>query len=660
MLQKISIQKSDMSQSLSRLIRAVRIHDTFDKASREYENALKRLERDFSPAIKSLERLIQELKSLEEVFAADSNSEEATSKIRELWRTAKRFKDALISYAEDLKYYPAADPPQALERIATGVKFEASKTVSFLMKETISQGEEAQSRMTSLVRDGLVVSVWGVCIAILAGSVVAFVLTKSLSTPIKRLIRGTEEVARGNLNHKIEVKSKDEMGQLANTFNSMISGLREKVQFEDALKSSEEKYRNISEHSNDGICIVQDTLSQEALLKYANRQIPMLLGYSLEEIIEKPFMSLVHPDELQSVKEKYEQFVAGVAEQRYETALQHKAGYRIEVEFNISATDHGNREAALICLRDITERKRAAEALQKAHDELEQRVEERSVELVKTNDELRREIQERRRVEKALQKSEVFLQELVAEQTHEIELTQRTSIEALATLAEYSDTDTGAHLKRIQAFVRLLATHLMEDSPYSTYLKDKPSYIDELVFASLLHDIGKTAIPENILTKPGKLTDEEFELIKNHTTVAGEMLQKANRLFVDEFGKDSYLALARDIAHYHHEKWNGRGYPRGLSGESIPLSARIVALADVYDALTSKRPYKEPWSHEDAAKEIQQENGQHFDPNVVSAFTAVSEKFRELSQAHDSPVEYHTTPGLDSGQRDTLVTTNRQ
>ena len=139
MLQKISTQKSDMSQSLSRLIRAVRVHDTFDKASREYENALKRLERDFSPAIKTLEKLIQELKSLEEVFAADSNSEEATSKIREFSRTAKRFKAALISYAEDLKYYPAADPPQALERVATGVKFQASKTFSFLMKETISQ-----------------------------------------------------------------------------------------------------------------------------------------------------------------------------------------------------------------------------------------------------------------------------------------------------------------------------------------------------------------------------------------------------------------------------------------------------------------------------------------------------------------------------------------
>jgi response regulator RpfG family c-di-GMP phosphodiesterase len=241
------------------------------------------------------------------------------------------------------------------------------------------------------------------------------------------------------------------------------------------------------------------------------------------------------------------------------------------------------------------------------------------------------EIANRKRVEEALERSEAFLQKQVVEQTYEIKVTQKTSIEALATLAEYNDTDTGNHLKRIQEFVSLLATHLRDDSPYSSYFDGRPGYIDDLVLASLLHDIGKTAIPTSILTKPGKLTDEEFELMKKHTTVAGEMLEKANRLFADEFGKDSYLALARDIAYYHHEKWNGRGYPRGMSGESIPLSARIVATADVYDALISKRPYKGPWSHKDAAKEIEKESGQHFDPVVIDVFTALSDKFEVLS-----------------------------
>jgi HD-GYP domain-containing protein (c-di-GMP phosphodiesterase class II) len=151
------------------------------------------------------------------------------------------------------------------------------------------------------------------------------------------------------------------------------------------------------------------------------------------------------------------------------------------------------------------------------------------------------------------------------------------------------------------------------------------------VLASLLHDIGKVAIPPEILTKPGRLTDEEFDLMKTHTTIAGEMFGKANKVFVDSFKKDSYLALARDIAFYHHEHWNGKGYPNGLKGESIPLSARIVAVADVYDALISKRPYKEPWSHQDAVNEITKDSGEQFDPIVIEAFINQSDKFNEIS-----------------------------
>jgi HD-GYP domain-containing protein (c-di-GMP phosphodiesterase class II) len=127
------------------------------------------------------------------------------------------------------------------------------------------------------------------------------------------------------------------------------------------------------------------------------------------------------------------------------------------------------------------------------------------------------------------------------------------------------------------------------------------------------------------------LNVEEFDLMKTHTTIAGEMLGKANKVFVDHFKKDSYLALARDIAFYHHEKWNGKGYPNGLKGESIPLSARIVAVADVYDALISKRPYKEPWSHQDAVSEITKDSGEQFDPIVVEAFISLSDKFNEIS-----------------------------
>jgi response regulator RpfG family c-di-GMP phosphodiesterase len=226
-----------------------------------------------------------------------------------------------------------------------------------------------------------------------------------------------------------------------------------------------------------------------------------------------------------------------------------------------------------------------------------------------------------------------FLEKMVADRTEEIRLTQQTSIEALATLSEYHDTDTGDHIRRIRGFVRILARWLKKHSAYGDYLNQRPDYVEDLSLAAILHDIGKNAVPEAVLAKPGRLTTDEFDLMKTHTSIAGAIFKKANQRFIDRFGKDSYLALARDIAHYHHERWDGTGYPQGLRGEEIPLSARIVALADVYDALTSKRPYKAPWSHEDAAKEIARGSGTQFDPTVVDAFLANEKFFRKIHQS---------------------------
>lgn len=231
-----------------------------------------------------------------------------------------------------------------------------------------------------------------------------------------------------------------------------------------------------------------------------------------------------------------------------------------------------------------------------------------------------------------VERQKEVLEKMVANRTEEIRLTQQASIEALATLSEYHDNDTGDHIHRIRSFVRILAQWLKDHSIYGDYLNQRPDYVEDLSLAAILHDIGKNAIPANILAKPGKLTASEYDLMKTHTSVAGEIFQKANQIFVDRFEKDSYLALARDIAHYHHEHWDGKGYPQGLCGEDIPLSARIVALADVYDALTSKRPYKEPWSHEDAAKEIIKGNGTHFDPVIVKAFQANENVFSDISK----------------------------
>ncbi len=218
----------------------------------------------------------------------------------------------------------------------------------------------------------------------------------------------------------------------------------------------------------------------------------------------------------------------------------------------------------------------------------------------------------------------------IKEKTFEIIVNQNIMVETLAVFAEYYEDGTDKHLDRIQNYVKILGKHLGNDPLYANYINSKPNYIKEVALASLLHDIGKITIPKEILTKTGRLTSKEFELVKTHTTQAGDILKKANLIFLDQFNKDSYLALARDIAQYHHEKWDGTGYPLGLAGQDIPLSARIVALAEVYDALRSKRPYKKSWSHEEALLEIVKNKGSQFDPKVVEAFIANADKFKDL------------------------------
>lgn len=235
-----------------------------------------------------------------------------------------------------------------------------------------------------------------------------------------------------------------------------------------------------------------------------------------------------------------------------------------------------------------------------------------------------------RMLDAQLQEAKKQLEIKVKEQTEEIRETQAISIAALSVMAEYYDDDTGAHLYRIQSYVEMLVVWLKENSVYGEYLESRPDYIEEIKLACLLHDVGKTAISKDILNKPGKLSHEEFEIMKRHTRIAGDALYRANENFRQKFNTDSYLALARDIALYHHEKWNGEGYPEGKSGESIPLSARIVALVDVYDALRNKRPYKEPWTHQEAYAEIIKGKSVHFDPHVIDAFISLADKFEEV------------------------------
>lgn len=184
---------------------------------------------------------------------------------------------------------------------------------------------------------------------------------------------------------------------------------------------------------------------------------------------------------------------------------------------------------------------------------------------------------------------------------------------ALSDLAEARDTETGQHLKRICLYSRLLSDCLAMDRKFTR----------DIEIFSAMHDIGKVGIPDEILLAPRKLDPKEFEIMQSHTTLGFKILQDRKT-----------FEMARDIAHYHHEKFDGQGYPDGLKGEAIPMSARIVAIVDVYDALCSRRPYKKAWSHEDAVNLIKSEKGKHFDPVVTDAFLKDEESFSKIMTAY--------------------------
>ncbi|MCM1104799.1 MAG: HD-GYP domain-containing protein [Clostridium sp.] len=193
---------------------------------------------------------------------------------------------------------------------------------------------------------------------------------------------------------------------------------------------------------------------------------------------------------------------------------------------------------------------------------------------------------------------------------------QSGMIRFMAEVVENRDDNTGGHIRRTAEYVECIAKELKRQGVYSDLLTDR--YLNDMVIAAPLHDIGKIHIPDAVLNKPGKLTDEEFEVMKTHTTAGEELLTHAK----EELGESGYLNTALKMAAYHHEWWNGKGYPYGISGEEIPLCARIMAVADVFDALTSKRCYKSAMPVEKAYAIIREESGTHFDPAVVEAFFA--------------------------------------
>ncbi len=231
-----------------------------------------------------------------------------------------------------------------------------------------------------------------------------------------------------------------------------------------------------------------------------------------------------------------------------------------------------------------------------------------------------------------LRDKSAYLEREVALRTLEVQAIQDVTIMAMTSLAETRDNETGNHIRRTQLYVKALAEHLRDHPRFAHVLTDR--MIDLLYKSAPLHDIGKIGIPDAILLKPGKLTVQEFEVMKTHTTLGRNAIEEAER----RLGmRVAFLSVSKEIAYSHQEKWDGSGYPEGLKGDAIPVSARLMAVADVYDALISKRVYKPAFPHEQACATIVKGRGTHFDPDMVDAFVAIAQDFLRISLRYPDP-----------------------
>jgi PAS domain S-box-containing protein len=286
-----------------------------------------------------------------------------------------------------------------------------------------------------------------------------------------------------------------------------------------------------------------------------------VFGFELEELMSRPFVDFIHPDDLErTLAEVDKQAKTGQLVFNFQNRYRCADGSYRWLEW----TSHPDYGAGLMyaVARDITERKQA---------------------------------------EEIVASQQVVLEEMVDERTAELEEARWETLRCLALAAEYRDDQTYEHTQRVGRTASLLAEQLGLEAEWCLLIRH----------AAPLHDVGKVGIPDSILLKPGKLTPEEFEIVRGHAAAGARILSGS---------KSDLLLLAEEIAASHHEWWDGRGYPYGLAGNAIPLSGRIVAVADVFDALTHERPYKSAWSVADSVAEILSLNGRHFDPDVIDAF----------------------------------------
>ncbi|TRZ64592.1 MAG: two-component system response regulator [Rhodocyclaceae bacterium] len=236
-----------------------------------------------------------------------------------------------------------------------------------------------------------------------------------------------------------------------------------------------------------------------------------------------------------------------------------------------------------------------------------------------------------------LRDKNAFLEQEVARRTLEIRDIQDVTILTMASLAETRDNETGNHILRTKFYVQALARHLQAHPRFSSYLSD--AMVELLLKSAPLHDIGKVGIPDRILLKPGKLEADEFEIMKTHTTQGRDAIESAEQ----RLGKNvPFLLCAKEIAYSHQEKWDGSGYPQGLTGDAIPISARLMAVADVYDALISRRVYKPAFSHEKAVAIVVEGRGKHFDADIVDAFVAIQDQCKVIAERYANSDEDQT------------------
>jgi len=341
---------------------------------------------------------------------------------------------------------------------------------------------------------------------------------------------------------------------------------------ESALKTSEEKYRNILESIEEGYY----EIDLEGRFRFVNDSTSRILGQPKSGLPGLRLQEFLVGADDRTLADTFDEcFHTGQPVKALDCEFQREDA-RLHIEASISPLrgPAGQVIGFRGMLRDRTEKKRLEMNLLESHRKLQQ--------------------------------------------------ARSATILGLAKLAEYRDEGTGMHLERIREYARLVAEEMAVIPRYRDYIDQR--YIDDIYQSAILHDIGKVGIPDAVLLKSGELTEAEFEVIKCHAVFGGDAITAIQ----SQIEGRSFLNIGREIAYHHHEKWDGSGYPRGLEGDHIPLAARIVALADVYDALTTKRFYKEAFSHDKAKQIILNLKGTHFDPEVVDAFLALEDQFERI------------------------------